>query len=131
MAKFINIQLKTDFSDRPLRIQADRSHLQQCFLNLIFNAIEAMAQGGRLELISKLNHKGKKARIEIKDSGPGIADENLPHIFDPFFTTKQEGQGTGLGLSIVYGIIKNHRGNIKVKSRIGKGCSFVVYLPLS
>jgi len=125
-----NIRLKTDFSARPLRVQGNANQLQQCFLNLIFNAIEAMPQGGRLEIVSKLNNKRKICRIEINDTGAGIPDEYVQHIFDPFFTTKEQGQGTGLGLSIAYGIIKNHRGNIKVNSRAGKGCSFIVNFPI-
>jgi signal transduction histidine kinase len=125
-----NIQLTADYSDRPLRVQGDGNQLQQCFLNLIFNAIEAMPQGGRLNLISKFDPKDKKAHIEINDTGPGIPDEHLQNIFDPFFTTKEEGEGTGLGLSIVYGIIKNHCGDIKVNSLAGKGCSFLLSFPI-
>ena len=68
--------------------------------------------------------------IRIKDTGCGIADENLDHIFDPFFTTKKEGEGTGLGLSIVHGIVKAHEGNIDVKSQLGKGTSFRVTFPM-
>ncbi len=126
-----NIHLKADLSNQPLIIQGDVNQLQQCFINLIFNAIEAMAQGGRLDLISEIDSKKKKIRIELKDTGSGISDENINHIFDPFFTTKGEGKGTGLGLSIVYGIIKNHRGDIKVKSTMGKGTSFILFFPIS
>ena len=124
-----NIQLDIRLSSRPLLIQGDINQLQQCFLNLIFNAIEAMPGGGCLILASCLNAREKKVRIEIKDTGSGIAEANLAHIFDPFFTTKEEGEGTGLGLSIVYGIVKNHKGDIKVDSRVGKGCSFVLSFP--
>lgn len=126
-----NIQLVLHLSSRPLEIQGDLNQLQQCFLNLIFNAIEAMPEGGRLTLQTRLNARRKKVRIDIKDTGPGIDGAHLPHIFDPFFTTKEKGEGTGLGLSIVYGIVKNHKGDIKVDSRIGEGCAFVLTFPMS
>lgn len=125
-----DIQLNTELSPRPLMVQGDVNQLQQCFLNLVFNAIEAMPQGGQLDIISELDNLKKNARIEIKDNGPGIPEEDLEHIFDPFFTSKIEGEGTGLGLSIVYGIIKNHGGDIQVTSQVGKGCSFVLDFPL-
>ena len=125
-----DIQLNTELSPRPLVVQGDVNQLQQCFLNLIFNAIEAMPQGGQLDIISELDNLKKNARIEIKDTGTGIPEEDLGHIFDPFFTNKIEGEGTGLGLSIVYGIIKNHGGDIQVTSQAGKGCSFVLDFPL-
>lgn len=124
-----NIYLNTEFSTRPLSIQGDVNHLQQCFLNLIFNAIEAMPQGGQLTIISKLDSAQKRARIEIQDSGYGIAEEDFDHIFDPFFTTRENDEGTGLGLSIVYGIVKNHGGNIKVNSQVKKGSSFILNFP--
>ena len=104
--------------------------MQQCFLNLIFNAIEAMPQGGQLAIISKLDSAQNRARIEIQDSGYGISEEDLDHIFDPFFTTKEDDEGTGLGLSIVYGIVKNHGGNIKVNSQVEKGSSFILNFPI-
>jgi two-component system, NtrC family, sensor kinase len=113
-----------------LMIQGDERELQQCFLNLIFNAIEAMPEGGQLQIISGLESDKKNVRIEIQDTGYGISEENLEHIFDPFFTTKGEGEGTGLGLSIVYGITKNHKGKIKVNSKVGEGCIFILTFPV-
>ena len=110
-------------------IKGDDRELQQCFLNLIFNAIEAMPDGGQLWIISKLKHDKKNVQVEIQDTGYGISKENLEHIFDPFFTTKGEGKGTGLGLSIVYGVTKNHKGNIKINSKVGEGSSFVLEFP--
>jgi PAS domain S-box-containing protein len=121
-----NIRLKTVLSDEPLIIKGDANHLQQCFLNLVFNAIEAMPEGGNLDVVSRYEISKRKAWIEIKDTGNGISGEDLEHIFDPFFTTKQEGEGTGLGLSIVYGIVKNHGGNIRVDSNMDQGSSFVL-----
>jgi signal transduction histidine kinase len=97
---------------------------------LIFNAIEAMPEGGQLHVKCKRNNAKGKAMVEIRDTGSGIAKENLAHIFDPFFSTKEEGEGTGLGLSIVYGIVKNHGGDIKVESQKGKGSTFLLSFPL-
>ncbi len=124
------VKLITDMVPGLLMIHGNDRELQQCFLNLIFNAIEAMPDGGRLEIISKLSPNGQQACIEIHDTGYGISDENMAYLFDPFFTTKEEGQGTGLGLSIVYGVIKNHKGNIKINSNVGQGSSFILDFPI-
>ena len=121
-----NIDLISYLYPELLMIHGDGHELQQCFLNLIFNAIEAMPQGGQLSIISKLERAKKNVRVEIVDTGYGISRENLDHIFDPFFTTKEQGEGTGLGLSIVHSVIKNHGGNIKVSSKVGEGTSFVL-----
>jgi two-component system NtrC family sensor kinase len=130
-AELRNVRLAVDLWPHPLMIQGDINQLQQCFLNLIFNAMEAMPQGGQLDLVSKLDREQNKARIEVGDAGTGIPPENIPHIFDPFYTTKGEGEGTGLGLSIVYGIVKNHKGHISVTSQIGVGSLFVIYFPMA
>lgn len=125
-----SIRLITDLSPKPLIILGDANRLKQCFLNLIFNSIEAMPDGGQLRIISKRNKSDKNIQIEIHDTGFGIAEENMGHIFDPFFTTKLQGEGTGLGLSIVYGVTKNHGGTIQVSSHTGKGSSFILnFLP--
>ena len=124
------VDLITKLSPGLLMIRGNDSQLQQCFLNLIFNAVEAMPDGGQLMVLSKLDRAKKNALIEIRDNGYGIPKENLDHIFDPFFTTKGEGEGTGLGLSIVYGVTKNHEGNIKIDSEVGKGSSFILNFPI-
>lgn len=121
-----NIRLNIRFPSVPLILFGDINQLQQCFLNLIFNAIEAMPRGGELSVISEFDGSGKHIILEFKDTGCGIRAGDLDHIFDPFFTTKAEGEGTGLGLSIVHGIVKAHKGTIKVKSRVEKGSSFVL-----
>ncbi len=125
-----NIKLVTDLSPKPLIVKGDHNQLQQCLLNLIFNAIEAMPKGGQLRISSKFDVAEKHAFIGIQDTGYGILKENLEHIFDPFFSSKKEGKGTGLGLSIVYGIVKNHQGTIHVNSTVGKGSLFTLSFPL-
>jgi len=124
------IELNVELVPRPLLMLGDANQIQQCFLNLIFNAIEAMPEGGRLWVSTKLDPTEKMLKVEIKDTGCGINSEYLDHIFDPFFTTKEEGEGTGLGLSIVYGVIKTHRGDIEVNSKVGEGSSFTLNFPL-
>ena len=125
-----NIQLINELLTTTLVVHGDVNQLQQCFLNLIFNAIEVMPEGGNLHVISDLDSARKNALVTIQDTGCGIHDENLDHIFDPFFTTKNEGEGTGLGLSIVHGIVKSHGGSIKVNTQVGKGSSFTLVFPV-
>ena len=105
-----NIRLVRNTHSGTLVVKGDNNRLQQTFLNLLFNAIEAMPEGGRLEITSLSNREKREALVEIKDTGCGIRKEYIDHIYDPFFTTKKEGEGTGLGLSIVYGVVNNHRG---------------------
>jgi signal transduction histidine kinase len=125
-----DIRLRKDFCPGSLIVRGDLNQLQQCLLNLIFNAIEAMPQGGELSVISEVDRTRAEARIEIRDTGCGIGERDLENIFDPFFTTKEDGEGTGLGLSIVYGVVKMHHGEIKVKSQADQGSSFTLHLPL-
>ncbi len=125
-----DIELSTHLSPHPLIVNGDVNHLQQCFLNLIFNAIEAMPEGGQMHVTSKRDKANVNAVVEIRDTGSGIAKENLAHIFDPFFSTKEAGGGTGLGLSIVYGIVRNHGGDIRVESEKGKGSAFLLSFPV-
>lgn len=123
-----NIDLNIRLSHEELNVLGDINQLQQCFLNLIFNAIEAMPEGGEICVISGLDGKDR-SRIEIRDTGYGIPKDDLVHIFDPFFTTKENGKGIGLGLSITYGMIKSHKGNIEAESQEGKGTVFVLTFP--
>ena len=123
------VELQTQLSDQNLLISGDTNRLQQCLLNLVFNAMESMPSGGKLTLSTGLDPSGGKVVIKVIDTGCGIASEHLDHIFDPFYTTKAEGQGTGLGLSIVYGVVKVHRGDIRVDSRPGEGTRFVLTFP--
>ncbi len=125
-----NIRATVRVVPQPMMITGDKHQLQQCLLNLIFNAMEAMPQGGEISLAAETDHAGEKACITLRDSGSGIAEEHLPHIFEPFFTTKPEGEGTGLGLSIVYGVVKSHGGDIHVRSEPGKGSTFILHFPI-
>jgi signal transduction histidine kinase len=111
--------------------QLDRGGLQQVFLNLFMNSIQAMEKGGKLKVMIGPMENPFEVRIEISDTGPGIPSENLNQIFDPFFTTKKVGVGTGLGLSVSYNIVKKNGGRMKVRSKPGKGTCFSITLPLS
>lgn len=111
-------------------VRGDPNQLQQAMLNLIFNAIEAMPSGGELAITTHVDTSLRQVLIDVRDTGSGILDKDLDHIFDPFFTTKAPGEGTGLGLSIVYGIIKNHGGQVKVRSSTDAGTVFSISLPL-
>jgi signal transduction histidine kinase len=112
----------------PLAIRADAHKIEQVFVNLVVNAIEAMPSGGRLE-ISHVED-GPSLTLIIADSGEGIPVENLDRIFDPFFTTKGTGKGTGLGLAVCRKIIEQHGGRISVTSRPGEGTKFFISLPI-
>ena len=126
-----------EFADIDFRSLLDRSlppvvgnprNLQQVFLNLMLNSIQAMPKGGRLTISAAV--EDKYLRVEVHDTGIGIKAENLAKVFDPFFSTKEPGQGTGLGLAVSYGIIEAHNGKISVQSEESKGTTFSVYLPL-
>jgi len=111
-------------------VWGDFNQIQQCVINLIFNAIDAMPDGGSL-IIGSLFRKDKNmAEIKVEDTGSGISKEDLPHIFDPFYSTKTEGKGLGLGLSTVHGIIDRHKGTITVDSEAGKGTVFTMKIPV-
>ncbi len=106
-------------------VRADQGQMEQVFINLFTNAIEAMA--GRGELHVNLFSTGDLVTIQVADSGAGMPRESLEKIFEPFFTTKDK--GTGLGLAIVYSLIKKHHGDIAVDSEEGKGTTFTITLP--
>ena len=132
-AKFGNVSIETDLKvDLPL-IDASEIELQQVFLNLINNALDAMEKGGgTLKITTHLESEEKfhGVVVDIADTGPGIPKVNLAKIFDPFFTTKPVGKGTGLGLSICYGIINKMGGEISVDSILGEGTTFHIHFPL-
>jgi two-component system, NtrC family, sensor kinase len=125
-----NIQIKTDLDPGIPEVFGDFSQTQQCIINLIFNAIDAMPDGGTLTMESSFNSKKRMVEIKVKDTGCGIAEKDIHQIFDPFYSTKTEGKGLGLGLSMVYGIIDEHKGSISVKSKPGEYTIFTISLPV-
>jgi signal transduction histidine kinase len=136
-ARIVNNELQMHhikFSKKTLgplpKVLIDRSGIQQVLLNMFINSIQAMPQGGELKVITQLDDTLKDVRMDVEDTGEGIHADHLNNIFDPFFTTKKEGEGTGLGLSVSYNIIKKHGGRIEVKSMLGSGTCFSIYLPL-
>jgi len=121
-------------------LKADFSQLQQVVVNLLMNAIQAMPNGGKVDVnltnemlpvsIFEERVKQKYLKVCIQDEGEGICEKNLAHIFTPFFTTKKIGTGTGLGLSIAHGIVEDHEGWIDIESATQSGACFTVYLPI-
>ena len=106
---------------------SDAQLMEQVFVNLIQNAIQAMPGGGKLDIFVRESEEW--VGIAFRDTGTGIPRADLKRIFDPFFTTKPEGEGTGLGLSVSYGIVTQHKGEITVESEVGKGTLFIVRIP--
>ncbi|HIP95280.1 MAG TPA: hypothetical protein EYH20_08095 [Leucothrix sp.] len=128
-ATYNQIKIGFDLNEEMEDIWSDRGPLQQVFLNITNNAIDAIGHGGTIVLTSKQINP-KTVKVTIGDDGPGMPPEVLKHIFEPFFTTKETGKGTGLGLSITYGLVKKLGGSISVKSKIGKGTIFRITLPI-
>jgi two-component system NtrC family sensor kinase len=128
-SRFRNIDIQLDPYPHLPTIMSDSSQLQQVFLNIINNAIDAIGKGGEILVRTSFLSSSNEIMIEIVDNGPGIPKENLGKIFDPFFTTKEVGKGTGLGLSIVYSIVEKLGGRIMVASEEGQGTTFTIYLP--
>ncbi len=126
------VKFVTDLSKDLPTLVSDASQLQQVFLNLITNAVDAHNEKpyGRIDITTQLSKDEQGVMLCIADSGSGIPPEVLDKIFDPFFTTKPVGKGTGLGLSICYSIIQRLGGRISVESSIGKGTRFDIFLPL-
>ena len=126
-----NIELRKDFQADLPEISADPHQLQQVFLNLVINAEQAMTAAHDRGVLSIRTQRVRDVLyVTVADDGPGIPNELVSKIFDPFFTTKEVGAGTGLGLSVCYGIVKEHGGELHVKSEEGKGTTFTIELPL-
>lgn len=123
------VEAKLDLQDQLPYVLADEDKIQSVFVNLITNAVQAMSPGGVLSFRTYYQENENHLVIECKDTGHGIPPEIVDHIFDPFFSTKGV-HGTGLGLSVSYGIIKNHRGKMRVKSEVGVGTVFIIELPI-
>lgn len=139
-----NIDIKMEINDSIPAINGDSNQLEQVIMNLVLNAADAMPGGGIVTIktsfanlgneatrIHPLLSPGRYVELTISDTGTGIPEEIKSRIFDPFFTTKDRGKGTGLGLAMVYGIVKEHKGVINVKSQLGRGTTFEIYLPAS
>jgi len=110
-------------------IYGDRHQLTQVFLNLVLNALDAMPRGGVLTITADKTEDGNFVDIGFEDTGVGIPEKYLDSIFDPFFSSKKNAKGTGLGLSVSLGIVKQHGGDIRVRSDVGVGTTFTVSLP--
>ena len=135
-----SIELVTDLAPQLPLIFADRGPLEQAVMNLVINARDAMPNGGPLRLATALappedspagKHHGPRVRLQVTDSGAGMSEEVQQRIFEPFFTTKEPGRGTGLGLALVYGIVEQSGGEISVRSALGQGSTFTIFLPLA
>ncbi len=129
-ARYRNIKIEKELSPVIPSISSDPSQLQQVFLNLINNSIDAIGKDGRITLRTEHQPQSPYVTVKVADTGPGISKESLAKIFDPFFTTKEVGKGTGLGLSISYSIIEKLGGTITVDSEVGKGTTFTIALPI-
>ncbi len=123
------IQLQLNLAEDLPRVPCDPAQMEQVFLALIMNAIDAMPRGGNLWIETRLSSDETEIEIQVRDDGAGIAPDVLPQIFEPFLTTKESGHGVGLGLAISRGIVERHNGRIEVESELGRGTTFTVTLP--
>jgi signal transduction histidine kinase len=127
-AKVQNIEVRRRLPPETGRVLGVHGLLEQVFMNLFLNAMNAMPNGGTLDVSAQ--RRGGDLLVRVTDTGDGISPEDLDRIFDPFYTKALPGKGTGLGLSICHAIVDQHQGSIAVESRIGKGSAFTVRLPL-
>jgi signal transduction histidine kinase len=138
-----DIRVEASAPESPLVVIGDATQMHQVVMNLCSNAIQAMSGGGALRVALEstdfstekaLTHgtlkPGRYVRLSVVDSGSGMDEATLSRIFEPFFTTKEVGRGTGLGLALVYAIVTDLGGAIDVKSAVGQGSTFAIYLPL-
>ncbi len=121
-----NIKIVRNYTSSLPKVKIDEKQMHEVFMNLIKNAAEAMPGGGDITISTK--KEADNIRIDFKDTGEGISEENIKKIFDPFFTTKE--QGTGLGLSVCYGIVQAHGGKLRYESRLGEGTKAIILLPI-
>jgi two-component system NtrC family sensor kinase len=124
-----NIQIVVEAAAGLPRVSGDVGQLQQAVVALATNAIDAMPEGGTLTLTAICSNS--RVLVQVRDTGIGIAPENMTKIFDPFFTTKDVGRGTGLGLAVCYGILSDHGGRLDVRSTVGAGTTFTITLPVA
>lgn len=126
---FHNIEISRQFFEELPEAIVDPLQIQQVFINIIMNSVDAMAGKGKISITTQFIQEKEKIEVKFTDTGMGMTKDVLLHIFEPFYTTKGVGRGTGLGLSISYGIIQRHGGTIEVFSQIGEGSQFVITLP--
>ena len=126
-ASYRNIKIDMKVSDTLPTINSDKGQLQQLFLNIINNGLDAIGKNGNMEIVIE-ESLPDNVKIIISDNGCGIPEQDLERIFEPFYSTKRS-KGTGLGLSICYGIVQKLRGKMFVESELGKGSSFTINLP--
>jgi signal transduction histidine kinase len=129
MAESSFVRVIEEFPATPVMVNMDHDEIKQVFINIAYNALQAMPSGGEFH-VRLSTKRDNLAVVEFGDTGVGITPENLDKIFEPFFSTKENGNGTGLGLSISYRIIQNHDGTIEAASQVGQGTVFSVTLPL-
>lgn len=128
--KLSKIKIETNIEKNIPPLHGDRNLLIQVFLNLFINALDAMADGGKLSIKVSKDKRTDFISIQVSDTGCGIPSHLLKSIFNPFFTTKPTSKGTGLGLSVSKGIIEKHGGDINVESKVGEGTTFTIHLPI-
>jgi signal transduction histidine kinase len=127
--KLGRIKVRREVESELPPVVGDGQQLKQVFLNLVLNAVDAMSEGGTLTVSVSTTTRHEFVSLEISDTGVGIPDHQMDDIFNPFFTTKAKAKGTGLGLAVSQNIIKEHGGDIRVRSRVGRGSTFTVLLP--
>jgi PAS domain S-box-containing protein len=123
------IKIHTDYAAELPFLSCDFKRLQQAFVNILWNAIEAMPEGGTLTVTSNFDREKDRIEIQVSDTGLGIPEDDVERIFEPFFTSKADGKGVGLGLSVAYGIIRQHQGEIHIHSKVGEGTRCSIQLP--
>jgi two-component system NtrC family sensor kinase len=123
-----HVQIEKQLSDDLQKTMLDENQIEQIFVNLLLNAVQAIEEKGVITVTSRMDQSREKALIEIADTGSGISSENIAKIFEPFFSTKPK--GTGLGLAVSYAIVKNHQGDINAFSKPGEGTRFVLEFPI-
>ncbi|MFH0959083.1 MAG: ATP-binding protein, partial [Pseudomonadota bacterium] len=128
--RFFGVDLIKDYSPNPNEVVVDANLMEQVFMNIILNALDAMRGTGSLTI--RTQQVDEWVEIQFQDTGCGMPEAIQDKIFDPFFTTKDstEGMGMGLGLAVSYGIVKNHNGDISVASKQGEGTTFLIKIPL-
>jgi len=129
--KLAKVKVRGEIDRNLSPVTGDRQQLAQVFLNLVLNALDAMPGGGELTISVSNTPDRDFVSVEFADTGIGIPEQFLNDVFDPFFTTKKKARGTGLGLSVSLGIIRKHGGDIRVKSKVNKGTTFTVLLPIA